>query len=46
MKVSLVAPTLSILINLVATIAYLWEGDFRKAIYWFAGAVIIACVTF
>lgn len=39
-------PTILIAIDLMASCAYLFEGDYRRALYWVAAATLTACVTF
>lgn len=39
-------PTLLIILDLAASVAYATIGDWRRMIYWFAAAVLTACVTF
>lgn len=39
-------PTLLIIIDILASIVYMANGDMRKTIYWFAAAVLSATVTF
>jgi hypothetical protein len=39
-------PTLLILLDLGASGIYLWYMDWRRALYWFAAAVLTATVTF
>lgn len=39
-------PTILILLDIGAAGVYLFDGDFKKAIYWLAAAVLNVCVTF
>jgi hypothetical protein len=39
-------PTLLILLDLGASGVYAFHGDWRRAIYWFAAAVLTATVTY
>jgi hypothetical protein len=39
-------PTLLILLDLAASGVYLYYADWRRALYWFAAAVLTATVTF
>ena len=39
-------PILLIVIDGAASVAYLFDGDMRRGIYWMAAAVLTACVTF
>ncbi len=39
-------PTIMIALSVCSAIMYLIDGDYRKAIYWFAAAVLSATVTF
>lgn len=41
-----VFPTILILLDLGASLSYLIAGDIRRAIYWFAAAVLTATVTY
>ncbi len=38
-------PTILIVLNVCAAVGYLPVGDWRRAIYWLAAAVITAVVT-
>lgn len=42
----LFGPTISIIINVVNGIVYLYYGDYKHATYWLAGAVVLASVTY
>lgn len=39
-------PCLLIIIDVGASVVYLCNGDWKKAIYWIAAAVLSAAVTF
>ena len=39
-------PTLLIILDLGASVVYLYDLDWRRAIYWLAAAVLTATVTF
>ena len=39
-------PTALIILDVLASLVYLYFGDYRRAIYWFAAAVLTASVTF
>lgn len=39
-------PTVLILLDLGAAVAYAFVGDFRRVIYWVAAAVLTATVTY
>lgn len=39
-------PLTLIVIDCGAALVYGWEADWRRAVYWFAAAVLTACVTF
>ena len=39
-------PTVLMVLDLAASAVSLAQGDFRRAIYWFAAAVLTASVTF
>ena len=38
-------PIALIVLDVIAGIAYLLDGDFRRAIYWTAAAVLTICIT-
>lgn len=42
----LIGPSLSIAINIINGLVYLYYGDLKHAIYWLAGAVVLASVTY
>lgn len=39
-------PTMMILLSVGAAVVYCINGDYRRTIYWLAGAVLTASVTF
>ena len=39
-------PTLLIVLDVAAAVVYAAAGDWRRAIYWFAAAVLTASVTY
>jgi len=39
-------PTALIILDVLASLVYFYYGDYRRAIYWFAAAVLTASVTF
>ena len=39
-------PTLLIVLDICAAIAYIPTGDWRRVVYWFAAAVLTFCVTY
>lgn len=39
-------PITLITLDLAASGVYAYHGDWRRSIYWFAAAVLTACVTF
>lgn len=39
-------PSALILLDCTASIVYCYDNDFRRAIYWFAAAILTATVTF
>lgn len=39
-------PTCLMLMDIEAAIVWTWNGDFRKAIYWGAAAVLTASITY
>jgi len=38
-------PTLLIILDIFAAIAYGFDGDIRKTLYWVSAAVLTICVT-
>lgn len=40
-----VFPILGMCLNLLATVSYAFEGDWRRAVYWLAAATITLMVT-
>lgn len=38
-------PTLLIILDVCAAIAYIPHEDWRKVVYWLAAAILTACVT-
>lgn len=42
----LIFPTTLIVLDLAASAVYAVYGDWRRAIYWFAAAVLTTCVTY
>ena len=45
-KVEQLFPTILIALDLGASLIYALSFNFRLAIYWFAAAVLTACITF
>jgi hypothetical protein len=39
-------PTLLIVLDLLASLVYLCDADYRRATYWFAAAVLTTTVTY
>ena len=39
-------PTVLIVLDLAAAVVYFRHGDYKKAVYWIAAAVLNICVTF
>ena len=39
-------PTLLIVLDTCAALAYVPTGDWRKVVYWLAAAVLTTCVTY
>jgi len=39
-------PTMLIILDVCAAVAYIPPGDWRKVVYWLTAAVITACVTY
>lgn len=39
-------PLTLIILDICASLVYVIEGDVRRAIYWFAAAVLTAAITF
>jgi hypothetical protein len=46
MKLQQLFPTILILLDIVAGLVYLCDGDLRKFVYWTSAAVLTATVTF
>ena len=46
MKTEQIIPTILVIIDVLASGVCLIQSDFRRAIYWFAAAVLTASVTF
>ena len=46
MAIERILPTIQICLSVGSCIAYLIAGDYRKAIYWGAAAVLTASVTY
>ena len=44
--VTLLFPVTLIVLDLGASVVYGFTADWRRSIYWFAAAVLTACVTF
>lgn len=38
-------PVVLIVLDLLASIAYAFEGDWRRMVYWFAAAVLTVSIT-
>lgn len=45
MKPEKIFPTLLILLDVCAAVAYVPTGDWRRVVYWFAAAILTFCVT-
>ena len=45
-KIKYIFPLLLILLQLGAAVPYAVAGDYKKAVYWIAAAVLNICVTF
>ena len=41
-----ILPTVLIVLDLGAAAVYLWQKDYRRALYWFFAAALTATVTF
>jgi hypothetical protein len=41
-----VFPTVLIVLDVLASVVYVCNGDLRHAIYWLSAGVLTACVTF
>lgn len=39
-------PNILIILDIGASIVYLCYGDYRRAIYWFAAAILTASITY
>lgn len=46
MKYEKLFPTLLIILDLCASIAYLPTGDWRRVVYWVTAAILTFCVTY
>jgi hypothetical protein len=46
MRLEQFMPFASMVISALAAIAYLYAGDYRRAVYWVAASVLTASVTF
>lgn len=46
MKYEKLFPTLLIVLDVCAALAYLPGGDWRKVVYWLAAAILTTCVTY
>ena len=46
MKLEQFLPFASMALSVCAALVYLYQGDYRRAIYWGAAAVLTASVTF
>lgn len=43
---TVIGPTLSIIINVINGVVYLYYGDYKHATYWLAGALVLWSVTY
>lgn len=41
-----VFPTILIVLMGASSIVYAFDGDWRKSVYWLAGAILNVCVTY
>lgn len=46
MKATLIFPTILIILDLFAAMVYAHDFNIRLTIYWFAAAILTACVTY
>ena len=46
MRSEQIFPTALIVIDLLASVGYMFKADWRMATYWTAAATLTACVTF
>lgn len=46
MKKEYIFPIVLIVLDALAAVVYLFDGDYKKCIYWIAAAVLNICVTF
>lgn len=46
MEYEKILPTVQIVLSIAAAAVYAYHGDWRKAVYWGAGAMIVASVTY
>ena len=45
MKIQLLFPIVLIILDLGASVVYLWKGDIKHSIYWLSASVLTICVT-
>lgn len=46
MPITKIFPIILITLDVAAAMVYLWHGDIKHTIYWFAAATLTATVTF
>jgi len=46
MRLEKLFPTMLIVLDVCAALAYLPSGDWRRVVYWLAAAVLTTCVTY
>lgn len=46
MRLEKIFPTLLIVLDVCAALAYLPSGDWRRVVYWLAAAILTTCVTY
>jgi hypothetical protein len=46
MRLEKLFPTLLIVLDICAALAYVPSGDWRRVVYWLAAAILTTCVTY
>lgn len=46
MRLEKLFPTLLIVLDICAALAYVPAGDWRRVVYWLAAAILTTCVTY
>jgi hypothetical protein len=45
MRIELIFPITLIVLDILASLAYLFIKDYRLALYWFSASILTVCVT-